>query len=276
MIPLYNFHSHSLLCDGKEGMEDYVKAAIEKNFRALGFSSHSPLPFDNVWSLSKENFVQYVKDALYLKEKYQFAIDLYLGLEIDYIPELSDNFAAFINETPLDYSIGSVHLVRHPESGKIWFIDGPEEGFINGVKEIFGGDYREAVTAFYRQSIMMIQTQKPDIIGHIDKVKMHNKERWFSTSDSWYVDLIEDTLEAVAASGSIVEINTRGMYTGKINEYFPSEDIIQKCYDRGIPMMVNSDAHHPDQLDKLFMEAHHLLKKIGFKSLKTPFFEYEI
>jgi histidinol-phosphatase (PHP family) len=276
MIPLYNFHSHSQLCDGKECMEDYVKAAILKNFKALGFSSHSPLPFENVWSLSRENFGQYVKDALYLKEKYRNVIDLYLGLEIDYIPVHSDNFASFVVDTPLDYSIGSIHLVRHPENGKIWFIDGPEEGFINGVAEIFDGDYREAVTAFYRQSIEMIRTQKPDIIGHLDKVKMHNKERWFSTGDKWYTDLVDQTLEAAAESGCIVEINTRGVYSGKINEYFPSENIVQKCHEMGIPLMVNSDAHHPDQLDNLFMDAHQMLRKMGVKKLKTPFFEYEI
>jgi histidinol-phosphatase (PHP family) len=122
----------------------------------------------------------------------------------------------------------------------------------------------------------MIQTQKPDIIGHIDKVKMHNKQRWFSTSEKWYIDLVEETLEAAAQHNCIVEVNTRGLYTGKTDEYFPSADIIQKCFDRGISMMVNSDAHHPNQLDKHFLEAHELLREIGFKSLRTPFFEYEI
>jgi histidinol-phosphatase (PHP family) len=276
MIPLYNFHSHSQHCDGKEQMEDYVIAAIEKKFKALGFSAHSPLPFPNEWSLTPESFKQYVKDARYLIEKYRNEIDLYLGLELDYIPGHSEDFEGFMKNTPLDYNIGSIHLVRHEENDKIWFIDGPLEGFTNGVNEIFAGDYRDAVTAFYKQSILMIQTQKPDIIGHIDKVKMHNKQRWFSTSEKWYVDLVEETLEAAAKQNCIIEVNTRGLYTGKTDEYFPSTEIIQKCYDRGISMMVNSDAHHPNQLDKHFLEAHDLLRKIGFKSLRTPFFEYEI
>ncbi len=276
MIPLYNFHSHSQHCDGKEQMEDYVKAALKKNFKALGFSSHSPLPFPNEWSLTPESFKQYITDARYLIEKYKNQIDLYLGLEIDYIPGHSEDFAAFVKETPLDYNIGSVHLVRHEESGKIWFIDGPLEGYTNGVNEIFNGDYRQAVTAFYRQSIQMINTQKPDIIGHLDKVKMHNKQRWFSTGESWYIDLIDQTLEAAANHGCIVEINTRGLYTGKTDEYFPSPDVLHKCYELNIPVMVNTDAHHPEQLDKLFFEAHDLLRKIGYKTLKTPFFEYEI
>jgi histidinol-phosphatase (PHP family) len=276
MIPLYNFHSHSQHCDGKEQMEDYVKSAIRKKFKAFGFSAHSPLPFPNEWSLTPESFKQYVTDARYLIEKYKNKIDLYLGLEIDYIPGHSEDFAGFMKNTPLDYNIGSIHLVRHKENNKIWFIDGPLEGYINGVNEIYNGDYREAVVAFYKQSIQMIQTQKPDIIGHIDKVKMHNKQRWFSTFEKWYVDLIDQTLEAAARQGCIIELNTRGLYTGKTSDYFPSTEILQKCLDMGISMMVNSDAHHPDQIDNHFMEAHKLLKDIGFKSLKTPFFEYEI
>lgn len=276
MIPLYNFHSHSHHCDGKEQMEDYVKEAISKKFKALGFSAHSPLPFPNEWSLTPESFRQYVQDAKFLIEKYSNDINLHLGLEIDYIPGHSEDFNSFMKNTPLDYNIGSVHLVRNEENGKIWFIDGPIEGYINGVNEIFEGDFKAAVTAFYKQSIRMIESQRPDIIGHIDKVKMHNKQRWFSTGEKWYIDLVDQTLEAAAKSGSIIELNTRGVYSGKTNEYFPSTEIIQKCLDMGIPMMVNTDAHHPEQLDKHFAEGHELLKKMGFKSLKTPFFEYEL
>lgn len=276
MIPLYNFHSHSHHCDGKESMEEYVKFAIDHKFKALGFSAHSPLPFPNEWSLTPESFKKYIAEAKNLIHVYGNDVDLYLGLEIDYIPGHSDNFQNFIDTVPLDYAIGSVHLVRHKDNGKIWFIDGPVEGYINGVNEIFNGDYKEAVTAFYQQSIEMIETQKFDIIGHIDKVKMHNKQRWFSTSEKWYTDLVDKTIEAAKNSNCIIELNTRGLYTGKIDEYFPSKDILQKCFEMDIPMMVNSDAHHPSQLSKHFEEAHKLLKNIGFKKLKTPFFDYEL
>lgn len=276
MLPLYNFHSHSHHCDGKESMEEYVKAAIDKKFKAFGFSAHSPLPFPNEWSLTPEGFRRYVQDALYLKEKYSSKINLYLGLEIDFIPGHSDDFDAFVRNTPLDYSIGSVHLVREKESGKIWFIDGPVEGYIKGVDDIFDGDYKAAVTAFYQQTIQMLNTQKLDIIGHIDKVKMHNKQRWFSTAEKWYQDLIDETLQAVKENGCIVELNTRGVYSGKTDEYFPSTDILYKCLELDIPMMVNTDAHHPEQLTMHFNEGHALLKKVGFKKVRTPFGEYEI
>ena len=42
---LTNYHSHSLYCDGRAGMEDFVRFAISEGFTSYGFSSHAPLPF---------------------------------------------------------------------------------------------------------------------------------------------------------------------------------------------------------------------------------------
>lgn len=273
---LYNFHSHSHLCDGKEPLEAYVNTAIDKGFKALGFSGHSPVPFENEWSLSSKNYPIYKQQIRELKTKYAGKIDLYLGLEIDYIPGFSEDFQALMQDTPLDYCIGSVHMVRGPENGQLWAIDGPEAGYYEGVKDAFAGNYQKAVTAFYQQSIQMIETQKPHIIGHIDKVKMYNKERFFDTHSSWYQQLIDNTLQACKENQVIVELNTRGVYTGKYQEYFPSVGVLQKCLKMDIPVMVNTDAHHPNQLDQHFKEAHQLLKELGFKKITTPFFETEL
>ena len=42
---LTNYHSHSLYCDGRAGMEDFVRFALSEGFTSYGFSSHAPLPF---------------------------------------------------------------------------------------------------------------------------------------------------------------------------------------------------------------------------------------
>jgi histidinol-phosphatase (PHP family) len=262
----YNFHTHSHYDDGKEGLEDFVLEAIRLGFDALGFSGHSPLPVNNEWSIPKEKLPSYIAEAKSLKEKYKSKIRLFLGLEIDFIPGMSENFDELIKGIPLDYCIGSVHLVKHPQSGKIWFIDGPAEGYFQGIDELFEGNAREAVTAFYRQSIRMVETQPMNIIGHLDKVKMHNKEQRFSTDEPWYQELIDQLLDAIASRQVIVELNTRGVYTGKTEEYFPSEVILKKCLQRQIPVMVNTDAHHPSQLNKHFWEGAELLKRMGFGS----------
>ena len=42
---LTNYHSHSLYCDGRASMEDFVRFALSEGFTSYGFSSHAPLPF---------------------------------------------------------------------------------------------------------------------------------------------------------------------------------------------------------------------------------------
>ncbi len=278
MHPLskYNFHTHSHFDDGREPLEDYVLAAIESGLRAYGFSGHSPLPFDNHWSLPKQVLPEYLAEARRLREKYKHAIDIYTGLEIDYLPGYSDSFRELIDSCGLDYCIGSVHLVMKPGSSDpsdIWFIDGPREGYIKGIETIFGGDAKMAVQAYYDQQAEMVETQKPDIIGHLDKVNMHNRGELFDSASSWYCNAVDRLLDAIASSGTIVEVNTRGVYSAKTSSFFPGEAILRKCQARNIPVMVNTDAHHPSEVDKLFPDAVALCRSIGFTKMTTPFFE---
>ena len=77
-------------------------------------------------------------------------------------------------------------------------------------------------------------------------------------------------LKVIARHPVIVEVNTRGVYTGKSDEYFPSIKVLEKCLHLGIPVMVNSDAHHPGQLSNHVAEANKLLADIGFKEVTTP------
>ncbi len=272
----YNFHTHSQFDDGKEPPENYILSAIEKGFAALGFSAHVPLPIKNEWHLPADKFPGYVSEIRKLKEQYKAQISLYLGLEIDYIPGVSADFEAWSKTTPLDYCIGSVHLVAGPQPQQLWFIDGPADGFFRGVEEVFAGDIRKAVTAFYQQSTAMVNTQPMQIIGHMDKVKMHNKERLFSQEEPWYIEQIDRLLRAIKEKDVIVELNTRGVYTGKSKEYFPSTFVLERCLHYGIQVMVSTDAHHPTQIDSHFDQGVALLKNIGFKKLVTPFFETEI
>jgi len=272
----YNFHTHSCFDDGQEPLDKYVEEAVNKGLKALGFSAHAPLNDAAGWCLIEEETDSYINQVKSLKEKFKKEIDIYLGMEVDYVPDLTDDFLAIKNKYKLEYIIGSVHLVKSPGTEKLWFIDGPEEGYIKGVNKIFGGDYKKAVEAFYIQSVEMVASQKPDIIGHLDKVKMHNKNRFFSEDDKWYNDLIDQLLEAISISNTIVEVNTRGKYRGRIDEFFPSEKILHKCYKKEIPVMVNTDAHKPEQVDMLYDEAVLLLKDIGFKKINTPFFSVDI
>lgn len=265
----FSFHTHSDFCDGKASVEDVCRRAIDLGLTALGFSSHAPVPFQTKWAMRFDDILAYTNEVKRCKELFADEIKIYAALEADYIPEAkSVDFNTWRQMADLDYIIGSVHLVANPEcSEELWFLDGPAENFEKGINECFGGDVKKAVAQFYQQIQDMVRIQKPDVIAHMDKVIMNNKGRFFKGNERWYQDLIEEALQVIACHGTIVEVNTRGIYRGKYNTFFPNEKIIKRCVELNIPLTVSVDAHHPDELTAQFEEAVLAVEKMGGKSL---------
>lgn len=265
----FNLHTHSNFCDGTGEPEEYVKSALEKGFHTIGFSSHAPVPFKNKFAIKDDQKLgEYCTTIRNLQIKYKDQISIRLALEIDYIDGITRDFKAFIESCRLDYTIGSVHLVKSGNDNRLWFIDGPKaESYDEGLINIFGGDIRLAVTTYYNQVSSMIRTQKPDIIGHFDKIKMHNQDRYFLEDEIWYRELVMDLMETIKEAGSIIEVNTRGIYKKRSNDLFPGQWILKEILKKNLPVTLNSDAHRPEEIDGYYAEAMQILRSIGFKSL---------
>jgi len=267
---LFNLHTHCHYCDGSSPPEEYVKEAIRQGFHTLGFSSHAPVPFENKFAIQSESkLIEYANEIRSLKQKYKNELNIFLASEIDFIPGITSEFDYLNQLAELDYAIGGVHLLKHPEKDTLWFIDGPkQEIYDEGLKNIFDGDIHLAIKTYWRQIREMINTQSFDIVAHLDKIKMHNRNRYFTENESWYQHELIETLELIAEKKIIVEVNTRGIYKGRSDELFPGVDALKKILDLSIPITLNSDAHKPEDLSKYFPEARNILKKIGFKKLR--------
>ena len=122
---------------------------------------------------------------------------------------------------------------------------------------------------YYSQIQSMINEEKPDIIGHMDKVVMKNKDRYFRQSDNWYQSIIDETLEVIKKAGTIVEINLRGIYRKKYPTTFPNANIIKKCIALKIPLTVSVDAHHKSELLNGFIQQHKTLKEMGLENVSV-------
>jgi histidinol-phosphatase (PHP family) len=270
----FNLHTHTRFSDGSNDPADYVAEAIGQGFTTLGFSDHSPVPFDNSFAIREEELENYAKTIRELSgirypclagRQATSDIRILLGLEIDFIPGITRSFAKYREMLPLDYTIGSVHLVRNSDPSHLWFIDGPDISiYQNGLKEVFGDDARKAVTAYYRQIQEMVAVHKPDIVGHLDKVKMYNRGRYFSESDSWYAGLVDETLGLIKEAGCVVEVNTRGVYKKRSDSLFPGPEILKKLIQLKIPVTLASDAHKPHELSLCFPETKAMLAGMGF------------
>jgi histidinol-phosphatase (PHP family) len=259
-----NFHTHSNYCDGKEGLGDYVSSALEKGLLSIGFSSHAPLPFTCSWCLRLEKLHDYLSELDTLK-KNNPDLEIYKSLEIDFIPGVisPSGFNSF-----LDYTVGSIHFTDGFAGGGHWEIDGPHASFLEGLHSIFSGDMKHAVTRYFELTREMISNSHPTIVGHLDKIKIQNKNEFFFTeSDPWYVKVVKETLDVIEKEGSIVEVNTRGIYQKKSHTTYPSPWILELIHNRNIPITISSDAHHPNDLVNQFPETAIMLRKIGFSKL---------
>ena len=132
---LTNYHSHSLYCDGRANMEDFIRFALSEGFTSYGFSSHAPLPFPTAWTMEWDCMDDYLAEFRRLKAKYAGQIELYIGLEIDYLNEESNPSVARFRELPLDYRIGSVHLLYN-DKGEVVDVDVTADKFRKLVDEI--------------------------------------------------------------------------------------------------------------------------------------------
>lgn len=266
-----NLHTHTHFSDGSEVPDKYCEEAIRQGFQSLGFSDHGPVPFPNTFALREERLQDYINCITDLKDKYSAStspLQIFLGLEIDYIPGISEPFKAYRNEYSFDYLIGSVHLVKNANTGKLWFIDGPDiEIYDEGLKEVFDGNIELAVTSYFRQIQSMVIDHHPDIIGHFDKIKMYNRDRYYSENDAWYQNLVDETLTLISQSESIIEVNTRGLYKKRASTFFPGPAVLNKIRSLNIPVTVVSDAHAPHELSLCFEDAYKTLKMLGFKTV---------
>lgn len=265
-----NYHGHCYYCDGKEAPEQYVQAAITQQMPAYGFSSHAPLPFDISWPMQEEDSRKYVEEISELKEQYADQIEIYKGMEVDYIPGVAGPGHERIRQFGLDYTVGSVHFVDFFPNGHPWEIDGSHQVFLDGLHQIFHGDIEQAVRRYYALIRQMIQEDPPDILGHLDKIKIQSEEgALFDEQSAWYQEEVEQTLEVVAGTDVVVEVNTRGLYKKKVKEPYPSYWLLDRMKALKIPIMLNADAHHPREISACFSEVAWRLQQIGYDQVRV-------
>jgi histidinol-phosphatase (PHP family) len=275
-----NYHTHHAICDGKEEAEAYVREAIKKGFTSLGFSSHAPLPFPNRWTMPKEKFPAYCAEIRRLKDFYAGRINIYLGLEIDFIsgdfgrpPHAREGFSAqsSLSWPPLglDYYIGSVHLFPGPGPSGYREVDNTEEDYRAIRDENYGRDIRAFVTGYYGYVRELCEKFRPPVLGHMDLIKKNNPgEKYFREEDPWYQSLVRGLVPVIAASGSIVEVNTGGLARGRTATVYPSPWILKLLREADIPVMLNSDAHLPENLDAFYDMARNILRQAGYTSVR--------
>lgn len=243
-----DLHNHTYLCKHASGtIESYILQAIEKGIDIFGFSCHNPMDYDEKYRMRFEEFDEYTKEVLRLKQKYQDKIEILLALEMDFLPHRMELLDKRLLDTPLDYLIGSVHFLDD------WGFDNPE--FIGEYKK---RNMRECWMEYLECIKKMVESKLFQIVGHFDLLKVFNhtppKEVFFK---------IQEVLQVLAQNEVALEINASGLRK-PIGEQYPSREILQEAYNLGVYITFGSDAHQQEHVGFGYETCRQLAQSVGY------------
>lgn len=135
-----NYHTHTSRCGhgGNFRDEDYVLAAMDNGIAVLGFSDHTPWPYETGFDNSRvrmdiTRLPEYTASIRELQEKYKGKIRIYLGMECEYFPKYLPWLQSRKKE--MDYLILGNHWHLNNENGELYFGRSSQpEDIINYVK----------------------------------------------------------------------------------------------------------------------------------------------
>ncbi len=252
---LTNYHTHSILCDGNDSIEEMVLKAIEFGFDALGFSGHAYTDFD--LSFCMKNTDEYIAEVKLLQEKYKKDIQIYLGIE--------EEMYHFVNRDDFEYIIGSSHYIKFED--KYIPIDIDYTTFLKCL-DVFSGNPLLFAENYFKNFCDYIKQRKPDIIGHFDLItKYEEKENSIFFNNSDYINLAKKYLREAVKSDCLFELNTGAIARGVRNTPYPCQELLYELNKNNGKIILTSDCHKKENLMCYFNEARDLLKDIGFKCI---------
>lgn len=244
-----SYHNHTRFSDGSADVATMIKAAESAGLSEVGFSDHlvlHPGGWQYPWAMRLDNLEAYVQEVGRLGE--QAGVVVRLGIEADFFPETIETLAPLLDQYPFDFRIGSVHFANG-------FPVDQDRHFWEALTE----DQREERWQVYWQQVEgMAQSRVFDIAAHLDLPKRFG----FRSLEAVPASAVR-ALDALAEAGMAIELNTAGWFLPPAEPY-PSPSLLLAARKRGIPVVVNADAHRPENIVRGFDRAEEYLRVAGY------------
>ena len=253
-----NLHTHTSFDDGQSTPREMAVAAVNAGLTGLGFSGHSPLPYENDWCLTEERLGPYKEEIDRLREEYRGRLNIWWGLELDGISQKP--------AVDFDYVIGSLHHLRIGADTPS--VDDTAAVTADILSRYFDGDERAMIRAYFAQYGAMAADSRVDVVGHIDLLcKFSETAGLFPADDPFLLDCAARAMEPLVKAGKIVEVNTGAMAKGLRTQPYPSVPLLRILRDMGGRVTVTADAHSAAAVAHAFSETEALLRETGFREV---------
>ena len=251
---LVDYHIHTRLCGHAYGEpEDYVRVAIAKGLREIGFADHMPLlrMRDERLTMAPDDLPVYVDLVRDVQDSVD-EIKIRLGIEMDYIPGQMAEIWEAASRYEFDYVYGAVH-----------YIDGWGFSDSRHLSTYEGRDPDGTYARYFELFCEAVREGGFDIMAHPDLVKKHGIETSLAIDD-----LYREAADELALAHVAIEINTSGLRKRAVDLY-PSLPFLRACAERRVPVTLGSDAHAPDHVGMDFDLARGLLERAGISEIAT-------
>ncbi len=249
-------HVHSEFSgDCDTPIDDVVKRAIKLGLKEVMFTDHQDFDYPSNKICFELNIEEYVEKIKKLREKYK-EIDILMGIEIGYQPNLNDKINNLLNSHPFDFVICSIHAWNGIEldTGDLFKGKTQEEG------------YREY---FENLKYCVENFDNCDVYGHLDFIVRYGNFENKILKYEDYKDIIDEILKIIINNGKGIEVNTSGLRYN-LNTMHPNKDILKRYLELGGKIItLGSDAHFAEDICSDFDTAIKELKEIGFKEITT-------
>lgn len=256
-MKFWNLHTHSTFSDGKNSIEEMVKAALDRGFCTVGLSDHSYTACDESYCMMPAQIPAYLAEIQRVREKYQGQIEVLTGMELD--------FFSSVDRSLFDYIIGSVHYVE--ANGVYYAVDHAASIQQKCVNESFGGDFNAMARRYYEELTTHILNSKADIVGHFDVIA---KFSLFDETDPAYQKIALEAMDAILETDAIFEVNTGAMSRGYRKVPYPVDYLLRHILEKNGRITWGADCHATQNTDFAFSQTLQMLRSLGFRSMAKP------
>jgi histidinol-phosphatase (PHP family) len=248
-----NLHTHSWYCGhGCGELSQYVEKAKELGLTALGFSEHCPVP-EQRWRNSRMEFSQldrYIAECRGLQESTE-ELAVLCGFECDHEHAYAPWYKQELLESgKVDYLAFGIHYLEGPHGRETYIRNLPPEK-----------RWLHAYTDAYVDALL----SDTYLFGvHPDLFAMFYT-RW----DEEAVSCSRSILSCAAETGTPLEINGYGFRKPTIfaaegeRLQYPHRSFWELAADHDVHVIVNSDAHAPEDLDIRDLGPYQLAEHAG-------------
>jgi histidinol-phosphatase (PHP family) len=220
-----NYHTHTKRCGHATGEDrEYIESAIQAGIQILGFSDHTPMPFEDGWNSGFRIPLQLADDYFYsletLKKEYREDIEIKIGVEAEYYPESFEKYREYIEQYPLDYSILGQHFLYREQDCR--YSGSPS-------------DDPQKLADYIDNVLRAVETKKFAYIAHPDILN-------FTGSYEEYYRQIKPFLERIKKLEIPLEINRLGFFE---HRHYPRDDFFKIAGEVGNKVIIGADAHSP-------------------------------